>query len=143
VDGEEPEHPAPIEDALDRGRRTGQVDARVRVAGRGVCRSCIACQPSSGDVGSWPRINRAIEWIATRPELPMYVRPERSRTIRRAPPSRAARPASMTCSKFEPSSSPASAMTATSGLGRSVVMSIARLSRGGPPQLADRDLVAA
>src|SRR5690349_15572702 len=34
-------------------------------------------------------------------------------------------------------------MTATSALGRSVVMSIERLSRGGPPELADRDLVAA
>src|SRR5262245_13482580 len=64
----------------------------------------------------------------------MYVSPPRSRTTRDAPASTAARPASMTCSKFEPSSSPSRAMTATSGLGRSVVMSIVGLPRRGRPQ---------
>src|SRR5436190_17862152 len=65
-------------------------------------------------------------------------------TTRDAPASSAARPASITCWKFEPSSSPSRARTATSGLGRSVVMSIVGLpGLRGPYELRQGRLVPA
>src|SRR4029079_1594831 len=69
---------------------------------------------------------------------------ERSRMTLVAPSASAARPASMTRSKFDPSSSPARAMTARSALDRSVLISIVALPRcPGPQPLREGHLVAA